>query len=85
MLAALVSLRVFEINTEFLENIPEWAFFPVIENDPTGAYLPFYIETPPHLEHYVVFDNEEYLCWKRHRMKWVVCDDAECPWRRFDE
>jgi hypothetical protein len=84
MLAALVSLRVFEINTEVLENLPEGAFFPVIENVPDGAYLPFSIKIPPHLEHYAVFDGKEYRCWKQHCMEWIVCDQAECPCRPDD-
>jgi hypothetical protein len=78
MLAALVSLRVFEINTKFIKSLPEGAFFPVLENLPGGPSL---IKTPSHLEHYAVFDGEEYYCWKRHRRELIVCDQAECPWR----
>jgi hypothetical protein len=62
----------------FLENVPE-TFFPVIENVPEGAHLPSSIKTPPHLEHYAVFDGKEFHCWKRHCREWTVCDQAECP------
>ena len=85
MLAALVSLRVFEINTELLEEVPEGAFFPVIENVPEGAYSPFLIKIPPHIEHYAVFDGKEYRCWKQDFSEWIVCNKAECPWRPENE
>jgi hypothetical protein len=84
MLAALVSLRDFEINTKSLENLPERAFFPVIENVPEGVYPPFSIKPPPHLEHYAVSDGKKYRCWKQHCMEWIVCGHAECPWRPKD-
>jgi hypothetical protein len=85
VLAALVSLRVFEINTELLEEVPEGAFFPVIENIREGEYPPFSIKIPPHIEHYAVSDGKEYRCWKQDLREWIVCNQVECPWRPENE
>ena len=71
LLATLVSLRVFGVETD-----PD-------RYDPAGEHLMLIVDDlinnrAPNLEYMVIRDDVCYS-WKRVRGEWVLCDEAEVP------
>jgi hypothetical protein len=70
LLAALVSLRVFQVQSYGASR-------------PAEMYLPFVIDVSHrahHLEYFAYHDNYQTIggnhCWKRVCGEWVICDEA---------
>jgi len=67
LLAALVSLRIFEFETD--------------EECPVGDVLAFITKASdraPHLEYFAILHTEDHY-WKRIGGEWVICDETEFP------